>query len=72
MWLGINDEAQEGRWVTPDNIPVSFTDWASGEPNSFGDKREEDCVEMQAQEKWNDEGCCKAFNFICEKGTNNH
>ncbi|MEJ2392692.1 MAG: CARDB domain-containing protein [Gammaproteobacteria bacterium] len=36
VWLGLNDSAVEGSWVWADGAPVSYTAWASGEPNSGG------------------------------------
>ena len=66
VWLGISDEAQEGHWVTPNNRPVSFTDWATGQPQ--GDRRE-NCVMTLNSEKWHDGGCnTGSLSFICEIG----
>lgn len=36
LWLGLNDQATEGTWTWISGEPVTFTNWASGEPNSSG------------------------------------
>ena len=58
-WTGLNDEAQEGIWAWTSGEPVSFTNWAPGEPN---DKWEcgEDYVYFSWREPgwWNDMGPC--------------
>lgn len=35
-WIGFNDIAQEGTWVWAGGDPVSYTNWAPGEPNNCG------------------------------------
>src|SRR5262249_26263025 len=32
-WMGFNDIAVEGTWVWQDAGPVTYTNWAAGEPN---------------------------------------
>jgi hypothetical protein len=34
FWIGLSDAAEEGTWVWSSGEPVSYTNWASGEPNS--------------------------------------
>jgi hypothetical protein len=38
VWLGINDFAQEGNWVWKNGQPVTYVNWAPGEPNNVGDE----------------------------------
>lgn len=33
-WIGFTDEAQEGNWVWITGEPVTYTNWASTEPNN--------------------------------------
>jgi hypothetical protein len=67
-WMGLNDLAQEGRWIWENNDPVTYTNWAPNEPNSAGE--EEDCgvlLRYYPQHTWNDEPCRKTLFFVCEK-----
>ena len=34
LWIGLNDVATEGRFVWSSGAPVTFTNWAPGEPNN--------------------------------------
>jgi len=36
VWVGYSDQASEGNWVTLDGTPMSYLNWASGEPNNNG------------------------------------
>lgn len=58
-----NDRAEEGTWVGQDD-PLPFTDWASDEPDSFGD---EDCAVLDrfADGAWSDVACRFPYPFIC-------
>ena len=55
IWIGFNDEAQEGNFVWYDGRPVTYTNWASGEPNNSGGN--EDCVQIFPDGMWNDLNC---------------
>ncbi len=56
LWIGLNDAAVEGEFVWSSGQPVTYTNWAPGEPNDFGDG--EDYVDLQnfadRDFKWND------------------
>lgn len=58
VWIGFNDEATEGNFVWYDQSPISYTNWAPGEPNQAG---EEDCVQIYPGAPnpgmWNDLSC---------------
>ena len=34
-WLGFNDLTTEGTWVRETGEPVTYTNWAPGEPNDY-------------------------------------
>ncbi len=36
VWVGYTDVTTEGNWVTLDGTPMSYLNWASGEPNNNG------------------------------------
>ncbi len=36
LWIGLNDEANEGQFVWASGEPVAFTYWYPGEPNNLG------------------------------------
>lgn len=63
--VGHHDRVTEGRFETVDGSPMSFSAWASGEPNNLGD---EDCTELDASSIWNDIPCSGATaNVLCEE-----
>lgn len=59
IWIGLNDEAVEGAFVWYDQSPVTYTNWAPGEPNNSGGN--EDCVQIYPTGSnpgmWNDLNC---------------
>ncbi len=71
-YFGFSDAVQEGVWQWVDGTPVTYTNWASGEPNS--ESRNEDYAEFYykfTSGKWNDgnfkNGTVSDSNaFICE------
>uniref|UniRef100_A0A1I8HUP2 DDE_3 domain-containing protein n=1 Tax=Macrostomum lignano TaxID=282301 RepID=A0A1I8HUP2_9PLAT len=66
FWLGFNDRAEEGYWVWDDGEPVTFLNWAAGEPNNAG--AGEDCGMIYADSAmWNDFACEKRYASICKK-----
>ncbi|MBM4355185.1 MAG: hypothetical protein FJ109_15615, partial [Deltaproteobacteria bacterium] len=70
-WLfGFNDQAQEGKWVWSNGDPVTYTNWAAGQPsNTPGAGTTENCgsiISWNKLKKWNDYNCISALPFICE------
>ena len=55
IWIGHNDEAAEGTFVWYDQSPITYTNWAGGEPNNTGGN--EDCVQIYPDGFWNDLPC---------------
>lgn len=55
IWIGYNDEAVEGVFEWYDQSPVTYTNWAAGEPNNSGGN--EDCTQIYPSGLWNDLPC---------------
>lgn len=59
VWIGFNDETTEGTFVWYDQAPITYTNWAPGEPNNSGGN--EDCVQIYPAGAnpgtWNDLSC---------------
>lgn len=55
IWIGYNDETTEGTFAWYDQSPITYTNWASGEPNNTGG--DEDCVQIYPNGGWNDLPC---------------
>ncbi|MEQ1565525.1 MAG: MopE-related protein [Myxococcota bacterium] len=63
-WSGFNDRALEGDFVWSSGEPVSYSNWAAGEPNNSG---EEDCAQLLwSGYAWNDAACGSALPYVCE------
>lgn len=54
IWLGFNDEQVEGTFEWYDQSPITYTNWAAGEPNQSGN---EDCTQIYPTGQWNDLDC---------------
>ncbi|MFO0757759.1 MAG: C-type lectin domain-containing protein [Byssovorax sp.] len=64
VWIGLNDRAEEGRFVWSSGEPVTHSAFRAGEPNNAGD---EDCVEWgPGDARWNDLGCNAALPSLCQ------
>lgn len=62
-WLGITDQAVEGDWVGVDGAPLTWTPWASGQPNDSGGQ---DCGLITLVGDWNDQPCSRRTTALCE------
>ena len=66
-WIGLFDRSKNNKWQwVSDRSPLTFTNWASGEPNN----RKEACAEIcmaSSGGKWNDLLCSVRKQYICEK-----
>jgi hypothetical protein len=62
-WIGMYHSW--GKWYWVNEEPMSFTNWAQGEP-SFSLFNPEDCVEMWSWGQWNNESCWTKLKFVCE------
>ena len=63
-WMGLGDSVSEGdfSWVTGGALSTSY--WSEGEPNTAYE--DEDCVEMRASARWNDDRCDAPLIYVCE------
>ncbi|XP_064595387.1 macrophage mannose receptor 1-like isoform X2 [Liolophura sinensis] len=71
VWIGLNDIdnfAGHRMFSWSDNSPVTFTNWAKGEPNNYGGT--ENCVAMNRDKKggWDDYPCSTqdVRAYVCE------
>ena len=67
VWIGGTDAASEGAWVwSPSNTPLSYTNWATGQPENSGG---EDCMDFRghADSKWNDNRCTRKYKYVCQQ-----
>ncbi len=55
IWIGFNDEQEEGNFVWYDQAPVTYTNWAPGEPNNTNG--DEGCTQIYPDGMWNDLNC---------------
>ncbi len=63
-WIGASDERREGVFEWIDRALVSYSNWASGQPNNGGGN--EDYVELQPNGLWNDNSENVSREFICQ------
>lgn len=63
--IGLTDSAIEGTFVWVDGTPLTFSNFADGEPNNAGGNFEEDCVMYAgARGGWDDRPCSAAVPNI--------
>ncbi len=55
IWIGYSDDVSEGSYVWYDGSPLSYSNWAPGEPNDAGGA--EDCTQIYPDGMWNDLNC---------------
>jgi hypothetical protein len=65
FFIGLNDLDTEGQHEWYSGLPVSYTDWAVGQPNDPSGN--EDCVVIDRQRTWSDTSCFTFASFICEQ-----
>ncbi|XP_070531968.1 uncharacterized protein [Ptychodera flava] len=69
VWIGLNDQANEGdyRWADGSAYNPSAISWSSGNPNNGGSPfGNEDCGEMSSY-GLNDKECETRIEFVCER-----
>jgi hypothetical protein len=64
-WLGLTDEAMEGKWVWLDGSPCRYNEWNGGEPNDSAGV--EDHAQMLEDGRWNDINVdARVGGYVCE------
>ncbi|XP_077323360.1 mannose-binding protein C-like isoform X2 [Lithobates pipiens] len=63
-FLGISDKQTEGTFKYLNSVVISYRNFDSGEPNNRG--KNEHCVLIRSNGKWNDYICEKRHLVICE------
>lgn len=55
IWIGFSDALSEGNFVWYDGAPITYSNWAPGEPNNSGGN--ENCTQIYPDGTWNDLNC---------------
>ena len=64
FWFGLNDQLAEGQYKYTSNMPITYTNWARGQPNNW--RNGQNCVEFWSSTgAWNDNNCSAPMPFIC-------
>ncbi|AKT40614.1 uncharacterized protein CMC5_047700 [Chondromyces crocatus] len=66
-WIGLRRNINSGAWQWSNGMPVTYTNWAPGEPNNSGGN--EHCGQINRfypASTWNDEPCDTPLFFVCE------
>jgi glucose/arabinose dehydrogenase len=69
-WIGINDVESEGNFEWVSSQPVSYTNWAPGEPNNNG-SQDYGWMNYGNTRQWDDVGGAALFPGIIEVGDDN-
>jgi hypothetical protein len=57
-WIGLSDRDKQGVWVLSDGSPLSYTDWAEGQPDDhLGQEHCAELLRFYSAFTWNDAPC---------------
>ncbi|MGK7899453.1 MAG: DUF4347 domain-containing protein [Xenococcus sp. (in: cyanobacteria)] len=71
FWIGINDFQNEGNFEWVSGQPVTYTNWAPGEPNNLGGNQDFGRMNFGAGLEWDDSGAGTTLRGIIEIGGSN-
>jgi hypothetical protein len=69
-WIGLTRHDKDNKFYTIKGKRPSYTNWASDEPNSIGEK----CAHMwphRGAGTWNDAVCHIQYHFVCQQSAVN-
>jgi hypothetical protein len=66
FWVGIDDVAQPGTFVTQKGVPAVFLPWAPGEPNDGNPAKPQRCVNAISTTQIATDECNKSHVAVCE------
>jgi hypothetical protein len=68
LWIGLSDQATEGKFQWTSGTPLRGGNWRPGQPDNMGKKGDEDCVTLTLTDgKWNDLDCGTPLPYVCER-----
>jgi hypothetical protein len=62
-WIGYTDAAMKGTFVWASGSSGTYTDWATGKPDSTAG---DDCVVLLADGTWNNVACGAKLAYVCQ------
>ena len=71
FWIGINDLRNEGNFEWVSGQPVTYTNWATGEPNNAGGNQDFGLMNFGNARQWDDKFANVTFRGIIEIGGSN-
>ncbi len=71
LWIGLSDTEEEGTWAWVDGTTPTFTAWAPGEPNDWGNNEDYAYIGLYQEGPtiyplWNDYHETPEYGFLCE------
>ncbi|HEX3758199.1 MAG TPA: C-type lectin domain-containing protein [Kofleriaceae bacterium] len=63
FWIGVDDLAAQGKFMTVKNVPATFLPWATGEPSALAGR---DCVRASAATMIATDVCSARRAALCE------
>ncbi|XP_052084618.1 perlucin-like protein [Mytilus californianus] len=71
LWIGATD-CDTGIWIwSYDYVPLTYSNWNTGEPNNHRGQGE-NCCHIYDTGKWNDIMCSRKLKFVCKRHVNTH
>jgi glucose/arabinose dehydrogenase len=65
-WIGLTDREVEGQFTWVNGEPLTYTNWAAGEPNDFGGNQDFATINYSESKQWDDAFGTTSFQGIIE------